>query len=89
MMNIAPNSSALKGRKKRGEVKGKYGRIWGVEEGNANYGGMVQPSQEHVTLCVKGVEWRLGTRGYCSQNFFFDGWRVPIEIFQDLRTIFI
>jgi len=33
------------------------------EEGNADYGGMVQPSQQHVSPCVKMVEWRFGTRG--------------------------
>ena len=33
------------------------------DEGNADYGGMVQPSQQHVASCVKGVEWKLGTRG--------------------------
>ena len=33
------------------------------EEGNADYGGIVQPSQHHVAPCVKGVEWGLGTRG--------------------------
>ena len=26
-------------------------------------GVMVQPSQQHVAPFVKGVEWRLGTRG--------------------------
>ena len=31
---IAPNSRALKERKKRGE--GEYGRIWGEEESNAD-----------------------------------------------------
>ena len=30
--------------------------------GNADYGGMVQPSQQHVAPCVKVVEWGLGTR---------------------------
>jgi len=32
-------------------------------EGNADYGGMVQLSQQHVAPCVKWVEWGLGTRG--------------------------
>ena len=60
----APNSRARKGQgDKRGEVKGQYGRIWGEEEGNADYGGMVQPSQQHVAPCVTGIEWGLGTRG--------------------------
>ena len=42
---------------------GKYGGVCGEEEGNADYGGMVQPSQEHVAPCVKVVEWGFGTRG--------------------------
>ena len=25
-------------------------------EGNADYGGMVQPNQQHVAPCVEGVE---------------------------------
>ena len=33
------------------------------QEGNADHGGMVQPSQQHVAPCVKVVEWGLGTRG--------------------------
>ena len=56
MMMIAPNSRACKEGKKSGEVKGIYGRIWGEEEGNADYGGIGQPSQQHVKPCVKGVE---------------------------------
>ena len=47
MMMIAPNSRAREGEKKRGEVKGECGGIWGEEEGNADYGVMVQPSQQH------------------------------------------
>ena len=54
MMMIAPNSRAFKEEKERGEVKGEYGGIRG-EEGNADYGGMVQPSQQHVAPCVKEV----------------------------------
>ena len=48
MMIIAPNSRAHKGNKERGEVKGEYGGVCGEEEGNADYGGMVQPSQQHA-----------------------------------------
>jgi len=33
------------------------------EEGNSDYGGMAQPSQQHVAPSVKRVEWGLGTRG--------------------------
>jgi len=49
---IDPNSSARKGGKERGEVKG-----------GMDYGGMVQHSQQHVAPCLKGVRWELGTRG--------------------------
>ena len=63
MMIIAPNSRAHKGKKERGEVKGEYGGVCGEEEGNADYGGMVQPSQQHVAPCVKLVKWGFGTRG--------------------------
>ena len=48
MMMIASNSCTLKGRKERGEVQGEYGRICGLEEGNANYEGMVQLGQQYV-----------------------------------------
>ena len=44
------------------EFMGEHGRMWGEEEGNVDYGGMVQPNQEHVAPCVKGVEWGLSTR---------------------------
>ena len=50
------------GKKERGEVKGEFGRVCGEEEGNADYGGKVQPSQQHVAPCVKVVEWGLDTR---------------------------
>ena len=53
---IAPYSRARKGGKERGEVKGEYGRIWRAEDGNADYGGMVQPIQQYVAPCVKGIE---------------------------------
>ena len=58
------NSRARKGRKKRREVKGVYGGIEWEEEGNVDYGGMVQPSQQHVAPCIKGVE-----RGSSSEKF--------------------
>ena len=63
MMIIASNSRAHEGKKERGEVKGEYGGVWGEKEGNADYGGMVQPSQQHVASCVNVVEWGFGTRG--------------------------
>ena len=45
-------------------MKGQYEGVCGEEEGNANYGEMMQPNQQHVALCVKVVEWGFGTRGY-------------------------
>ena len=33
------------------------------KEGNTDYGGIVQHSQQHVASFVKGIEWGLGTRG--------------------------
>ena len=56
--------------KKRGEEKGKgkEGRISGEEEGNVDYGRMVEPNQQHVVLCVKGVVWGSGTRGLRMEN---------------------
>ena len=41
---------------REGRRGGKCGRIWWEEEGNADYGGIVQPSQQHVGTCVKVVE---------------------------------
>ena len=48
MMMITANSHARKEGKEKGEVKGEYGRIRWELEGNADYGVMVQPSQQHV-----------------------------------------
>ena len=36
---------------------------WNSHVRVADYGGMVQPSQQHVAPCVKGVEQGLGTKG--------------------------
>ena len=33
----------------------------------------MQPSQQHVTPCVKGVEWGLGTRGLGIVAAFWGG----------------
>ena len=41
--------------KKRVGVKGEYGGISEEEKGNANYGRMVQTSQQHIAPCVKVV----------------------------------
>ena len=72
IITIASNSRTRKSGKKSGDVKGKYGRIWWEEERNADYGGMVQPSQQHVASCVKMVEWGLGTRGLIIVAAFWD-----------------
>ena len=53
---IDPNFHARKGRKEREEVKWDYGRIPDDVKGNAEYGRMLQPSQQHVGSCVRGVE---------------------------------
>ena len=41
---------------------------------------MVQPSQQHVASCVKGVEWGLGTRSlriyYNFHTFFTNIYRI-------------
>ena len=73
MMMIASNSRPRKGGKERREVKGQYGgmtialnsRICKEEKerklrrggGNADYGEMVQPSQDYIAPCAKEVEW--------------------------------
>ena len=53
----------------------------GEKEGNVDYGGMVQPSQQHVARCVKGVEWGLGTRGLRILAAFWAG--IPVEVTQE------
>ena len=63
IMMIAPSFRARKEGKKRGEALGEFGRIWGEDEGNADYGRMVQPSQQHVAPYVMGLEWGLGMGG--------------------------
>ena len=46
------------------EVKGEYGRICADEEGNADYGGMVKPSQQQVVRYEKGLsnDWARAIR---------------------------
>ena len=84
-MIIATNSRARKGGKKRGEVKEEYGGIWGEEEGNADYGGLVQPSQQHVAPCVKVVERGFRTRGLRMLATF---WAViPVEYTQNAGVV--
>ena len=52
MMIIGPSSRVRKGGKERREVKEEYRIMWGEEERNDDYEGMVQPSQLHVAPCV-------------------------------------
>ena len=47
-------------------------------EGNADYGGIVQQSQQHGTLWVKAVEWGLGTRGLRMVSAYWVG--IPVEV---------
>ena len=55
------------------------------EDGNADYGGMVQSSQQHVALCVKGVRWGLGTRVLRMMAKFWAG--IPIEVTQETGVV--
>ena len=81
-MMIAPNSRARKGEKERREVKkGSMEEFEGMQEqGNAENGGMVQPSQQHVAPSVKEVEWRLGTR--CLRLLAAFWVRIPLKVTQ-------
>ena len=49
-------------------MNGEYGGNWEEEDGNADYGGMVQPSQQHVAPCVKVVESGFGRKGRRKQR---------------------
>ena len=66
-MMITPNFHACKEEKKKREVKGEYRRIWGEEEGDADYSGMVRPSLQdagRTTWKTRGLVGRgLGTEG--------------------------
>ena len=62
-----------------GEVKVKDEAVCGEEERNADYGGVVQPSQQHVAPCVKVVEWEFGTRGLRMLVAFWAGIEVTQE----------
>ena len=46
---------------------------------------MVQPSQQHVAPCVKGVEWVLGTRGLRMMAAFLA--EIPIEVTQEAGVV--
>ena len=80
-MMIAPNSRARKGDKEKGE----YGGIWEDEEWNADCGGMVQLSQQHIAPRVKGVEWGLGRRSLRIMAAFWAG--IPVEVTQEASLV--
>jgi len=66
MMIIVPTSREHKGEKEWEEVKS-----------NADYyGGMVQPSQQHVAPCVKVVERGFGTRKGTNEKFLTQVWGI-------------
>ena len=52
---IAPDSHTRQRGKKSREVKGWYGVICEEVEGNADYGRMVQPNQQHAVPYVEGI----------------------------------
>ena len=43
--------------------------------------GVVQPSQQHVSACVKEVEWVLGVRGLRMMAAFLTG--ILVEVTQE------
>ena len=83
MVVIASNSHAQKGEKVLGGVGGVW-RNLREEQGNADYKGMVQPSQ-HVAPYVKGVEWGLGTRNLGMLAAFWAG--TPVEVTQEASVV--
>ena len=78
-MMIALISRTHKGEKERGEVNGEYGGIQGKEKGDADYGWMVQPSQQHVAPCVKGLSED------CAREVWVLVFRagIPVEVAQE------
>ena len=52
---------------------------------NADYGGMVQPSEQHVALCVTGAEWGMVTRGLRMVAAFWAG--IPVEVTQEAGVV--
>ena len=47
--------------------------------------GMVQPSQQHVAPCVKGVEWGLDTRGFRIVIVVWAG--IPVEVTEEIGVV--
>ena len=54
-------------------------------EGNADYGGMVQPSQQYVAPGVEVVEWGFGTEGLRMLAAFSAG--IPLEVTRKARVV--
>ena len=48
---------------------------------NADYGGMVQPSEQHVAPCVTDAEWGMVTRGLRMVAALWSG--IPVEVTQE------
>ena len=73
------------------EEKERYGGIWREEEENADYGGIVQPSQQHTALCVKVVEWELGSKflrmvaSFWTSSQFFSA--LTLEVTQEVDVV--
>ena len=59
--------------RRRGGGEGGIWRSLREEERKADYGAMVQSSQQHVAPCVKVVEWGFGTRGLGILAAFWAG----------------
>ena len=81
MTMITPNSRAYKEENEKGELKGGYGGIWRKEEGNADYGGMVRPSQQHVAPYVKRGWVRIRHKLFICFATFWTG--IPLEVTQE------
>ena len=79
--DTCPQLSCPQGKEGEGEEKGEYGGVCGDEEMNADYGGMVQSSQQHAAPCVKGIEWGLGTRGLRMVTAYWSG--ISVEVTQE------
>ena len=47
----------------------------------------MQPSQQHVALCVNGVEWGLGARGLRIVAAFEAGIPIPVEVSQEAGVV--
>ena len=78
MILIVSNFRSRKEGKERGQLKEEYGGISGEVEGDADYGGMVQTSQQHV-------EWDFGTRGLRMLAAFWAG--ITVKVTQETVVV--